>query len=593
MKGADNPEKLPDGPVYNASSDDMDDLPRLVRRLGNATNKYGAVCVVPPPNWGPPYNLAAEARNVRETEQILPHPPFAKAVKRGTSTTTTEDTRQNEVGKLKEDVRFESKEVLLKSFKKRAEHCEKKILKGFKLFPPPADLEWEAWDLVSMEYDAAFWTCVENGMAGRAVKLYYAADLVKDEMVQKEDRRDKVKKRKVISLVDDGDETVEEEIIEFLPEPVKWWSGNVNQGGSLRHMEDIPGINVSMFYLGSLFTFFGLHIEDEALASISYNHTGAPKIWYVYPPNHKKSVDQYGDRHLFDSEYINTMAGGAGQVYLSKSTLFNPAQVCKVDKSIRVYRFVQKAGQFVVTAPLAYHYGFNAGYNEAETVNYANSAWLDIGRVMSRVKTTHKTSNIVSLPVEYILYREAEALVAKYDAVGTDGMSESEGEDARNTRRTLSTYLSMCSKRLHHRNVSMRMSNVMLEDSSFEAMRGPGSERNIVCRDCSHPCFLFAEVCGTCMSLTHALCIKHSSTSKDDICIVPEHKPVLIQRFAMEYLNEMVGKLDTIGKSKASDEGVEMSELLNVLPTVQRSQEAQKSRNLKRRLRSKRNKGLK
>lgn len=61
-----------------------------------------------------------------------------------------------------------------------------------------------------------------------------------------------------------------------------WWSGNINDEGSLRYMEKIPGVNEAIGYIGSLCSFLGLHVEDDGLAIVSYIHSGALKVWYVF-----------------------------------------------------------------------------------------------------------------------------------------------------------------------------------------------------------------------------------------------------------------------------------------------------------------------
>ena len=57
------------------------------------------------------------------------------------------------------------------------------------------------------------------------------------------------------------------------------WPGSV-----LRHIKgNYNGINVPWVYVGMLFGTFAWHNEDNYLYSISYNHSGASKVWYGVP----------------------------------------------------------------------------------------------------------------------------------------------------------------------------------------------------------------------------------------------------------------------------------------------------------------------
>lgn len=46
---------------------------------------------------------------------------------------------------------------------------------------------------------------------------------------------------------------------------------------------------------------------------------------------------------------------------------------------MRVYKTLQKAGEFVLTLPGSYHAGFSTGLNIGEAVNFASRSWLPYG----------------------------------------------------------------------------------------------------------------------------------------------------------------------------------------------------------------------
>jgi hypothetical protein len=58
------------------------------------------------------------------------------------------------------------------------------------------------------------------------------------------------------------------------------------------------GINSSYLYYGTPFSTFALHDENEALGSISYNHYGATKIWYIIDARDHNTFLIYLSNHL-------------------------------------------------------------------------------------------------------------------------------------------------------------------------------------------------------------------------------------------------------------------------------------------------------
>jgi [histone H3]-trimethyl-L-lysine9/36 demethylase len=50
-------------------------------------------------------------------------------------------------------------------------------------------------------------------------------------------------------------------------------------------------------------------------------------------------------------------------------------------RGIPLVRIVQRPGDYVVTFPQGYHFGFNVGYNTNEARNYATPRWINWGKV--------------------------------------------------------------------------------------------------------------------------------------------------------------------------------------------------------------------
>ncbi|CRG97686.1 JmjC domain containing protein, putative [Plasmodium gallinaceum] len=64
------------------------------------------------------------------------------------------------------------------------------------------------------------------------------------------------------------------------------------KGSMLRNIDIlIEGVNIPWLYIGTLFSSFCWHTEDNYFASINYQHWGKPKIWYVIPPLYSDKVE--------------------------------------------------------------------------------------------------------------------------------------------------------------------------------------------------------------------------------------------------------------------------------------------------------------
>ncbi|XP_037954475.1 probable lysine-specific demethylase 4B isoform X3 [Teleopsis dalmanni] len=153
---------------------------------------------------------------------------------------------------------------------------------------------------------------------------------------------------------------------------------NINRLGTILDFvnEDygiqIDGVNTAYLYFGMWKTTFAWHTEDMDLYSINYLHFGAPKTWYVVPPEHGRKLESVATSY-FRSSYDNCHA------YLRhKMTLLSP-QILK-EHNVPYNKITQQAGEIMITFPFGYHAGFNHGFNCAESTNFAMERWIEYGK---------------------------------------------------------------------------------------------------------------------------------------------------------------------------------------------------------------------
>ncbi|KAH7102961.1 PLU-1-like protein-domain-containing protein [Auriculariales sp. MPI-PUGE-AT-0066] len=140
----------------------------------------------------------------------------------------------------------------------------------------------------------------------------------------------------------------------------------------LRYIKsDISGMTVPWTYVGMIFSTFCWHNEDHYTHSINYMHWGETKTWYGIPGADAEKFEAALRKEapdLFDAQ---------PDLLYQLTTLMNPGRLRKA--GVRVYACNQRAGEYVVTFPQAYHAGFNHGLNFNEAVNFALPDWLPLG----------------------------------------------------------------------------------------------------------------------------------------------------------------------------------------------------------------------
>ncbi|TKA58632.1 hypothetical protein B0A49_12633, partial [Cryomyces minteri] len=139
-----------------------------------------------------------------------------------------------------------------------------------------------------------------------------------------------------------------------------------------RHIKsDISGMTVPWLYVGMCFSTFCWHNEDHYTYSANYQHFGATKTWYGIPGEDAAKFE--AAMHAAVPELFETQPDLLFQLV----TLMQPEKLKQA--GLRVYALDQRAGQFVITFPQAYHAGFNHGFNLNEAVNFAPSDWEPFG----------------------------------------------------------------------------------------------------------------------------------------------------------------------------------------------------------------------
>ncbi|PUU77665.1 PLU-1-like protein-domain-containing protein [Tuber borchii] len=140
-----------------------------------------------------------------------------------------------------------------------------------------------------------------------------------------------------------------------------------------RHIKsDVSGMTVPWLYVGMCFSTFCWHNEDHYTYSANYQHFGATKTWYGIPGS---------DAMKFEDamrEAVPELFEQQPDLLFQLVTLLTPQHLMKA--GVKVYALDQRAGQFVVTFPQAYHAGFNHGFNFNEAVNFAPSDWEPFGQ---------------------------------------------------------------------------------------------------------------------------------------------------------------------------------------------------------------------
>ncbi len=179
----------------------------------------------------------------------------------------------------------------------------------------------------------------------------------------------------------------------FRPELATW---NLDRLPSILRVlqTEIAGVTHSYLYFGMWKSLFAAHTEDMELYSINFLHEGACKMWYAVPPASAQQFEHVAAGY-FPKEHAQ-----CAQFLRHKTFVLSPAVLQQ--HGVPFCCGAQSRGEFMVTFPRSYHWGFNAGPNIAEAVNFALDSWIPFGKEAEPCRCIRDT---VRIDMEIFLYR--------------------------------------------------------------------------------------------------------------------------------------------------------------------------------------------
>jgi histone demethylase JARID1 len=124
-------------------------------------------------------------------------------------------------------------------------------------------------------------------------------------------------------------------------------------------------------YIGMKYSTFCWHYEDLMLHSINYNHWGKPKLWYGIPESCRENFERA------IKEKCSLLFKKDPNILFDVITMVSPAYL--TSQGVKVFKTLQRPGEFVITFPGAYHGGFSTGLNIGEAVNFVTKSWFPYG----------------------------------------------------------------------------------------------------------------------------------------------------------------------------------------------------------------------
>eukprot|EP00179_Madagascaria_erythrocladioides_P024078 CAMPEP_0198329478 /NCGR_PEP_ID=MMETSP1450-20131203/16211_1 /TAXON_ID=753684 ORGANISM="Madagascaria erythrocladiodes, Strain CCMP3234" /NCGR_SAMPLE_ID=MMETSP1450 /ASSEMBLY_ACC=CAM_ASM_001115 /LENGTH=686 /DNA_ID=CAMNT_0044033701 /DNA_START=1 /DNA_END=2063 /DNA_ORIENTATION=+ len=475
----------PQAPVLRPTVAEMEDLLGYVKENFRVIEQHGAVRIDPPDGWlGKPRLGVSMSSKFNPVTQPLPQQKSTQKELNGEKADVT-------VSDIPRFVKV-TKSLSLEEF---SEHCasfDKKMLAM--MFPNKNTAKLSTEDL-----ESAFWYLLHSTRNKRFMVQY----------------------------------GVDTEFGHRGPPPTKPSLGYINmqEESLLSFLSAMPGINRTMHYIGGLFSRFCWHVEDSFMNSISYLHElgEGSKIWYAVPASASKDFENV----MKDKVLSTTLYDGNEDPLRYKSILFTPRILA--ESGVPFCRVEHKPGTFVVTAPRAYHGGFNCGFSVAEAVNLAPAEWVPYGITAADVSAAWGIPSVI--PMECIIVQHAVASIR--------GQSSEKAEAVA----PLQAIWQSQQKVAEASHLPVVQAGAMSSEEECLVEQCTPTTYGIFCGPCCgvclRSCLFYTVVCAECNVEDAIRCVHHVQ----DLPCPPNssHRPRIVERFNPKAVQSLLRELSREG----------------------------------------------
>ncbi|XP_020698892.1 lysine-specific demethylase JMJ18 [Dendrobium catenatum] len=530
---------MDEAPVFYPSEEEFRDTLGYIASISSKAGKYGICRIVPPPSWKPPCPLRDKniweqsefSTRIQQVDKLQNREPMRKRyrnryqrkrkrrkrlrfgmTRRRNNCTIAEtndyssDTEEKFGFQSGSDFTLQTFQVYAEDFKEQ--YFGMRYAKDSKSCGK--DETGERWQPSVEEIEGEYWRIVES--PDDEVEVLYGADLETGKFGSGFPKANSATSKDLDPHVYSG-----------------WNLNNFPRlPGSVLSFEsgDISGVLVPWLYIGMCFSSFCWHVEDHHLYSLNYMHWGDPKIWYGVPGNAAVKLEEAMRKHLPElfEEQPDLLHELVTQ--LSPSVLKS--------EGVPVYRAIQKAGEFVLTFPRAYHSGFNCGFNCAEAVNVAPMDWLSHGQCAVELYSEQRRKTSISHD-KLLMGAAREAVRALWEIflLGSDKPSNLKWQRVCGKEGTLTkAILERIEMEQERRDSHCDPTKARKMDSIFDLSK----ERE--CFFCFYDLHLSAAGCEC--SLDRYACLNHAEL----LCSCEPNQKFFLFRYTMDQLNTLVQALE-------------------------------------------------